>query len=308
MNRVLVTGASGRIGRRVVPLLVERGYSVRCLVHRTPLPADWVSEIESVRMTDMKLEDAAAGVNAIVHLAGVMPPASDDEVFQANIEGTCRLMRAAAQHGRPRFLFASSDATYCTGWSLNGYNEPINEDVAHHPTVFYGLSKVVGERMALYFQEMSAVPSVRLRFVWTLDAPEILELFTNAPYKDFTSPEDRPRWQKNGVVAIPLEQDGSPFTEHVCDTRDAAAAVVLALESDKAPGEAFNIAGPAPFRYTDIGPSLARRLGAEAVALRCAGIHSYSLSIEKARNLLAYAPKYRVEDSLEEAINLCPKP
>jgi nucleoside-diphosphate-sugar epimerase len=266
-----------------------------------------VSEVESVRGLDTTLEEAAADVSAIVHLAGVMPPASDDDVFQTNIEETCRLLRAAAVRGKPRFLFASSDATYCTGWSLNGYREPITEDVAHHPTVFYGLSKVLGERMALYFQEMGGVPSVRLRFVWTLDAPEILELFTKAPYKDFTSPEDRPRWEGSGVVAIPLEQDGSSFTEHVCDARDAAQAVILALESGNAPGQAFNIAGPAPFRYTDIGPDLARRLGSEAVALRCAGIHSYSLSIEKARNLLLYAPKYRVEDSLEEAINLCPQ-
>lgn len=304
MKRILVTGASGRIGRRVVPLLLDRGYAVRCLVHRTPLPSDWANEVESVGMP----EESVAGVHAIIHLAGVMPPASDDEVFQTNIEGTRRLLRAASERGKPRFLFASSDATYCTGWSLTGYTEPIDEDAAHHPTVFYGLSKVLGERMALYYQEMGGVPAVRLRFVWTLDAPEILGLFTKAPYKDFTAVEERSQWERNRVVAIPLEQDGSPFTEHICDARDAAEAVVLALESENAPGQAFNIAGPAPFQYTKVGPALACRLGAEPVALRCAGIHSYSLSIEKARNLIGYAPKYRVEDSLDEAINLCPKP
>jgi nucleoside-diphosphate-sugar epimerase len=306
MKRVLVTGASGRIGRRVVPLLLERGYGVRCLVHRTPLPAAWAGDVETVCATDVKEAEAVAGVQAIVHLAGIMPPASDDEVFQTNIDGTRRLLRAASEGGKPRFLFASSDATYCTGWSVTGYSEPINEKTGQHPTVFYGLSKVLGEHMALYYQEMGGVPAVRLRFVWTLDAPEILDLFTKAPYKDFTSPEERGRWEGN-VVAIPLEQDGSPFTEHVCDARDAAAAVVLALESDNAPGQAFNIAGPASFRYTEVGPEVARRLGAEPVALRCAGIHSYTLSIEKARNLLGYTPKYRVEDSLDEAINLCLK-
>ena len=306
MKRVLVTGASGRIGRRVVPLLLERGYAVRCLVHRTPLPAAWAADVEAVCTADLKEAEAVAGVQAVVHLAGIMPPASDDEVFQTNIDGTRRLLRAAAEGGKPRFLFASSDATYCTGWSLTGYGEPIAENTGHHPTVFYGLSKVLGEQMAIYYQEMGGVPAVRLRFVWTLDAPEILDLFTKAPYKDFAAPEERGRWEGN-VVAIPLEQDGSAFTEHVCDARDAAAAVVLALESDNAPGQAFNIAGPASFRYTEVGPEVARRLGAEPIALRCAGIHSYTLSIEKARNLLGYAPKYRVEDSLGEAIDLCPK-
>jgi len=307
VKRVLVTGASGRIGRRVVPLLLERGYAVRCLVHRTALPAAWAGDVESMNAAEIGEDAAVGGVVAVVHLAGIMPPASDDEVFQTNVEATRRLLRAASENGKPRFLFASSDATYCTGWSLTGYSEPITEDTAHHPTVFYGLSKVLGERLALYYEEMGGLPVVRLRFVWTLDAPEILDLFTKAPYKDFVAPEERPRWEGK-VVALPLEQDGCPFTEHVCDTRDAASAVVLALESEGAPGHALNIAGPASFRYTEVGPSVARRLGAEPVALRCAGIHSYSLSIEKARKLLGYDPKYRVEDSLDEAIQLCLKP
>ncbi|HVN03838.1 MAG TPA: NAD(P)-dependent oxidoreductase [Bryobacteraceae bacterium] len=304
MKRVLVTGASGRIGRRVVPLLLERGYAVRCLVHRTPLPAAWAAEVESVGAGE---EQAVTGVQAVVHLAGVMPPASDEDVFQVNVDGTRRLLRAVAENGKPCFIFASSDATYCTGWSLTGYSAPIAEDAAQHPTVFYGLSKVMGERLALYYEETAGLPVVRLRFVWTLDPPEILDLFTKAPYKDFVAPEERARWEGN-VVAIPLEQDGSPFTEHVCDARDAASAVVLALESRDATGQAFNIAGPASFRYTEVGPQVASRLGAEPVALRCAGIHSYSLSIDKARRLLGYSPKYRVEDSLDEAIHLCPKP
>ena len=50
--------------------------------------------------------------------------------------------------------------------------------------MFYGLSKVLGERLCLYYEEMHKVPIVRLRFVWTLEASEILDLFLQAPYKD----------------------------------------------------------------------------------------------------------------------------
>ncbi len=306
MKRILVTGGSGRIGRLVVPLLLERGHAVRCLVNRTPLPSAWAAEVEPVCVSQATAEEMVAGVQAVVHLGAVMPPAADDTVFQTNIEGTWRLLRAASEAGKPRFVFASSDATYATGWSLNAYAAPIDENTAQHPTVFYGLSKVIGEKMATFYEEIAGVPSVRLRLVWTLDPPEILELFTKAPYKDFAPAEERGRWERDGVVAIPLEKDGSPFTEHICDARDAAAAVVLAVESEKAPGQAFNIAGPGAFRYTEVGPGLAHRLGYEAVPLCCAGIHSYSLDIDKARSVLGYAPRYRVEDSLEEAIRLCP--
>jgi UDP-glucose 4-epimerase len=168
--------------------------------------------------------------------------------------------------------------------------------------VFYGLSKVLGERMCLYFEELHKVPIVRLRFVWTLEAEEILDLFVKAPYRDYLVEDDRNAWNEPGIIAVPCEEDGSPFTEHVCDVRDAAKAVVLALESDAAPGEAFNIAGPEPFRYMDTGAELASATGMRTIAARCRGIHSYALSIEKARAMLGYRPQFKVMKSLQDAL------
>jgi nucleoside-diphosphate-sugar epimerase len=306
MEKVLVTGASGRIGRHVVPLLLKRGYKVSVTVRRTPPAASWAGEVEHVPLSFPAAEPLAKaleGVDTVVHLAGIMPTGSDDEVFGTNIQGTYQLLQAmAALPRKPRLLFASSDATYCTGWSLGPYAAPIAEDTGEqHPTVFYGLSKVLGERLCLYYGEMHKIPVVRLRFVWTLEASEIMDLFLKAPYKDYLFEEDRGKWD-GPVIAVPLEEDGQPFTEHVCDVRDAAEAVVLAIEKDAAVGQAFNVAGPESFRYTGVGPWLASKAGLPAVAARCRGIHSYSLSIEKARNLLGYRPRYAVMDSLEEAL------
>ncbi len=299
MGTVLVTGASGRIGKRVVPLLLTRGYRVRVTMHRTPPPDAWAKDVEIFPAADPPA-NALDGVDAVVHLAGLMPPSADDDVFRTNIEGTCRILQAVAGlPKKPRVLFASSDATYSTGWSLASYPAPITEETEQHPTVFYGLSKVLGERMCLYFEEMHKIPVVRLRFVWTLEAPEILDLFTKAPYKDFLIEADRGKWDEEQVIAAPLEADGTPFLEHICDVRDAAEATVLAIESDAAPGHAFNIAGPEPFRYTEVGPKLAARTGMRVVEARCGGIHSYSLSIDKARTLLGYRPRYGILDSLE---------
>jgi UDP-glucose 4-epimerase len=307
MKKVLVTGASGRIGRRVVPLLLEHGYKVSATVSRTQHAASWAKDVEPVALSfpaAEPLQKIVEGFDTVVHLAGIMPPASDDEVFGTNIEGTYQLLQAiAALEHKPRLLFASSDATYSTGWSIGPYSAPIVEDLAEqHPTVFYGLSKVLGERLCLYYEEMHKVPIVRLRFVWTLEAAEILDLFLQAPYKDRLFDEDRGKWDGPGVIAAPLEENGKPFTEHVCDVRDAADAVLLAIESDAAPGQAFNVAGPESFRYTEVAPKLASRAGLRVVEARCRGIHSYSLSIDKAQRLLGYRPRYQVMDSLEEAL------
>jgi UDP-glucose 4-epimerase len=307
MKKVLVTGASGRIGRRVVPLLLQRGYKVSATVRRTPHAESWAKDVEQVPLSFPAAEPLGKKIESfdtVVHLAGIMPPAPDDEVFGTNIAGTYQLLQAIASlEKKPRLLFASSDATYSTGWSIGPYSAPIVEDLAEqHPTVFYGLSKVLGERLCLYYQEMHKIPIVRLRFVWTLEAPEILDLFLQAPYKDRLFDEGIGKWDGPGVIAVPLEENGKPFTEHVCDVRDAADAVVLAIESDAAPGQAFNVAGPESFRYTEVGPRLASKTGMPVVEARCRGIHSYSLSIDKARKLLNYRPHYQVMDSLEEAL------
>mgnify|MGYP001544972429 CR=1 FL=1 len=303
MKTALVTGASGRIGRKVVPLLLEEGWNVRAAVHTTALPHEWEGSIETIRIEDVATPDLGA-VDAIIHLAGIMPPVPDDQAFRTNIELTYRILQAAAAvKKKPRVVFASSDATYCTGWSLNGYSEPIREDeTEQHPTVFYRLTKVIGERFCKYFQAICQVPCVVLRFVWTLDPPEILNLFTATPYREFLIPEDSAKWSDTEIIAAPLEEDGTPFMEHICDTRDAAAAVLAALTSVNASGHAINIAGPAPFRYTEASTYLARLMNRNAVTGRCAGIHSYSVSLEKARHLLGFTPRYRLEDSLEEAL------
>lgn len=302
MKKALVTGANGRIGRHVIPLLVRDGYEVTAAVRRE-------IAIPGVRCLLLNLParepltGALEGFDVIVHLAGVMPPASDDEVFGTNVQGTYQILRAAAElKHKPRVIYATSDATYCTGWSLGSYAAPIREDGGEqHPTVFYGVSKVIGERLCAFYQEMHQVPIVRLRYVWTLEAPEILDLFLKAPYKDFLVEDDRDRWN-GGVVAIPREEDGSPFTEHICDVRDAAEATVLAVRSDAAAGHTFNIAGPESFQYTEIGPRLAAMLDRPSAEGRCRGIHSYTLSIEKARTLLGYQPRYGVMDSLKDAL------
>ena len=132
--------------------------------------------------------------------------------------------------------------------------------------------------------------------------PKILDLFLQAPYKDRLFDEGIGRWDEPGVIAVPLEEDGKPFTEHVCDVRDAADAVLLAIESDAAPGQAFNVAGPQSFRYTEVGPMLASKTGLRVVEARCRSIHSYSLSIDKARRLLGYRPRYQVMEAFEEAL------
>jgi UDP-glucose 4-epimerase len=284
---------------------LEHGYNIRATVNQKPLPEAWRSEVESVEgplIDDAVMAHAVANVEFICHLAGLMPPASDNDIFRTNIESTYRLLGAAARLSRkPRFVFASSDATYCTGWSKGPWLSPIDENTAQHPMLFYGVSKVMGERLCFHFEDIHQIPTVRLRLVWILEAPEVMDLFLTAPYKEYV--EDASIWSAPDVVPVPRESSGQPFTEHICDVRDAAEGILGALEQPGAAGQTFNIAGPAPFTYDQVSPWLAQRLDRRPVPGNCRGIHSYEVSIAKARGILGYQPKYSVYESLEDALS-----
>lgn len=300
-KKVLVTGASGRLGKRLVPLLTGEGYEVRALVHRSPAPEG--AETVRAAMTDTPaLTAAMEGVDAVCHLAALMPPTPHDEIFEANIRATyCLLEAACAQPRKPRFVFASSDATYCTGWSKGPYAAPIDEAMHQQPALFYGISKTVGERLCIDYQAAFGINTVRVRFPTIVEPFEALDLFLVAGYKDFLVQEDAGKWDMEDTVKIVLEEDGKPMVEHVVDSRDAALGTFLAIDRESAAGQVFNIAGPAPWTYSQIGPQVAARIGFGTAPGRCRRLHSYELNTQRARAMLGYAPRYGILDSLEEA-------
>lgn len=307
MKTVLVTGASGRLARCLIPQILERGYRVRTLKHRTTLTSDWSDQVEKVEgsITDPgAVQNAVRDADVVCHFAALMPPRSDDDIFETNVRGTyCLLQAVAAQAAKPRLVFASTDATYSTGWSLGPYTSPVDENTPQHPTLFYGASKLLGEQLCVYYQDVHRIPIVRLRFPTIIESKEFIDLFTSAPYKDFLIPEDADKWNDPSSVKAALEAEGRPFVEHVVDVRDAAQGMLLALEKDPAINQVFNIAGPSPFTYLEIGPVVAKRLGVQCHEGRCKGIYSFELSTHKARCVLGYRPKFGILESLEDAFS-----
>jgi len=114
-RRVVVTGASGFIGRAVMPALAARGFAVRGLVRDASPPADGVEIRVIGDMTQMNqhaLAEMLRDADAVVHLAArVHVPARADAQAACrvmNVELTERLAHAAAACGIGHFVFASS--------------------------------------------------------------------------------------------------------------------------------------------------------------------------------------------------------
>jgi UDP-glucose 4-epimerase len=299
--KILITGASGRVGRRVVEEL--RPTSELRVLQRGVTGGGFVDhEIEVVAASLLDLEAVHAavdGVDVVCHLAALMPPAQNIDVFDTNICGTFNILEAIREGGcRARLIFASSDATYGTGWSKRAYSEPIRESVEPQPTNFYGSSKVACERMLRDYRQLYGLDYVALRFCWVFAGAEVLDLFSMAMWEEFMNQDQLRQFRGSEAVPVLYEEDGTPFSEHIVDARDCARAVALATSADQASGEAINICARQAFRYVDVSPRVAAALDRPLADLRLEGFRGYSFAVEKAEQLLGFRASYDVDAML----------
>jgi len=111
--RILITGAAGNLGGFLAHDLVGGAHELRLMIHRTPVAADLAGAagVEVVR-ADLgrpeSLPDAVAGVDAIVHFAGVLfKPFPERFLPTTNLEYVKNLARAAVEAGVRRFILVS---------------------------------------------------------------------------------------------------------------------------------------------------------------------------------------------------------
>ncbi|MBW7963507.1 NAD-dependent epimerase/dehydratase family protein [Bradyrhizobium sp. BR 10261] len=141
---VLVTGASGFVGRHVAPALARAGWSVRAAV-RSPKGLDGEVVVGSIG-PDTVWQAALDGVDAVVHLAArVHHPREEHagELYRnVNTAGTLHLAHSAATAGVRRFVFLSTALVH---GSSNEGRAPFSEEDTLAPRGVYGMSKAAAE-------------------------------------------------------------------------------------------------------------------------------------------------------------------
>lgn len=305
--RVLVTGASGRIGALVAREVKSRNWTLRLLQRgeSAPLPAasDGVEVLRGSVEDRALLCDAVRGVDVVCHLAALMPPHDSDSLFACNVRGTFNVLEAIRTAERPpRLVFASSDATYGTGLSRRAYPTPISEDLTPSPTNFYGLTKVVGEEMVQGYVDLYGLTAVILRYCWVFGPGEVLDLFKLETWNEFMTPEQQAGLAGSTDVPVLFADAGEPFSDHVIDARDAARATMLAIDARAADNVTLNICGPNPFRYVDVAPRVAKALRRRTVDLTLRSFHPYAIDTARAERELGFRAEYDIDAMLDEAL------
>jgi len=140
---ILVTGATGLVGERLVPRLVKAGFACRLLLRTGKVCPPGATAVTGDILDPSTLSEAVRGVSAIVHLAAVFRNPDTDLIWRSNLEGTRNLI-AAVQADAPgaRFIMASTSNVYD-----KNSTQPARETDRVEPQHAYPASKVAAEKL-----------------------------------------------------------------------------------------------------------------------------------------------------------------
>jgi nucleoside-diphosphate-sugar epimerase len=171
--KILVTGATGKVGSRLAKRLAQRGDRVRALVRNPARAADLREDgIELAEGDLLEIDSLAAavrGMDAVVHCAAFFRGATPEQAHAVNDVGSQHLASAARQASVKRFIFTS------TGLVYGPYSgRSAREDDPCAPVDGYPVSKLAAERFLLAMADLD-VRVLRLPFVYGDGDPHIAE-------------------------------------------------------------------------------------------------------------------------------------
>lgn len=244
--RVALTGASGYTGGRLLHALRLRGDEVSILVRpaslRRELTASGARLVTGDLSSESAVRDLLAGADAAVHVAAVYRTAGHPAAYyrEVNVEGTRRLLEAAAVAGVRRFVHTST-----VGVHGDVEDPPADETAPLRPGDVYQQTKAEAEALAFAYHRERGVPVavVRPAAIYGPGETRFLKLFKAIA---------RGRYAVVG--------SGRPFY-HPVFIDDLVAGYLLALDRPEAVGEAFILGGPRYVTQDELAALVARHTG-----------------------------------------------
>ncbi|PDT45114.1 NAD-dependent dehydratase [Sinorhizobium fredii] len=169
INRLLVTGAGGGLGRYVREGLKGSAEILRLSDIVEISPAGPGEEVVRCDLADREaVADLVRGCDAVLHLGAISVEANFDALLQANFLGTYNLYEAARPAGVRRIIFASSN--HVIGFHPVG--EQLDAQAERRPDSLYGVSKCFGEDLARLYFDKFGLETACLRIGSCFDEPK----------------------------------------------------------------------------------------------------------------------------------------
>lgn len=320
MKKVLVTGATGFLGKYVVEELVEHGYQVRAFGRNRTIGQSLVNASVTFIQGDLTnqedLTKACQELDMVVHagaLSTVWGPWED--FYQTNVLGTKYVLEACREAKIERLVYVSSPSIYAAPRDQLDIKE--SDAPQENRLNNYIRSKLASEKLFKDYPDVSSV-ILRPRGLFGIGDTSILPRVLNLSQK----------------IGIPLIGDGRQLMDMTC-VENVALAIRLALETPQAAGEVYNITNGEPRAFRNLIEETLRGLGypiryrkipAPLVSAISSSLefiykslklkgepaltrytyyllrYSQTLDISKAERDLGYRPKITISEGIEQYV------
>jgi nucleoside-diphosphate-sugar epimerase len=307
---ILVTGATGKVGRTLIARLLEdprfAGARVRALCHNRTYDAHDRVEIARGSIADRAVvEQALEGVTHVVHLATCKEIPAD--VMDVTVKGLFWLLEGFRLSRRAKqFILIGGDAGI--GHFFYKHDGPITEDAPHmaYPGC-YALSKVLEEVILEQFGIQYGTNGCCLRAPWIMEKDDFKytlsfgdDVFGGPDWKTMVPAEDARRYAKIGTVPLLRDADGQPLKRNFVHVDDLVSAIIAAIDNPRAERQLFNICMDRPVDYGEVADYLKRTRGLDSIDIP-SQYHSNWMDNSKAKYLLGWEPDYDLEMLIDSA-------
>ena len=314
LNRILITGGAGFMGSNLCEYFLSKGYHVTCLDNfatghhhnlKTCLTYDKFNLIEGDIRDLATCHKAVQGVDFVLHQAalGSVPRSINDPITtnEVNISGFLNMLVASRDAKVKRFIYAASSSTYGDSEAL-----PKIEDNIGKPLSPYAITKYVNELYAEIFSKTYGLETIGLRYFNVFGRKQD----PNGAYAAVIPKFVMQLMQYESPV---INGDGNysrdfTYIDNVIQMNELA----MLTENKNALNTVFNTAFGDRNTLNDLVHYLKKYLSEfdekinEVQVIygdnRLGDIPHSLASIEKAKNLLNYNPKFSMQDGLKEAV------
>jgi nucleoside-diphosphate-sugar epimerase len=310
-NRILVTGATGKVGQAFMQrLLADPAYerfTLRALVHQRTLPGHARLEIVRGSIEQRQVvENALEGVSHVLHLATCKE--TPDQIMDVAVKGlfwlleTCRSSPTFQQ-----FILIGGDAG--VGHCVYPHPIPVTETQKHsaYPGC-YALSKVLEEVMLEQYYIQYNLNGCCLRAPWIMEKDDFKyqlsfgeDVFGGPRWRDLVGAQRADEYVRTQTIPVMLDADGKPVKRNFVHVDDLVSAILRALDHPRAARQqTFNICMDEPVDYGEVAAYLAARRGLPSVAITTQ-FHSTWLDNTKAKLLLGWRPAVDLKKMIDMA-------
>lgn len=309
---ILVTGATGKVGRNLIAHLLDDsrfgGARVRALCHNRVI--DGGDRVEVVRgsIADRAVAEAAiADATHVVHLATCKE--TPEDVMDVTVKGMFWLLEAFRHSETARqFILVGGDAA--VGHFFYRHDGPVTEETPHqaYPGC-YALSKVLEEVLLTQYGVQYGTNGCCLRAPWIMEKDDFKytlsfgdDIFGGPDWKTMVPKADAEQYARDGTVPLLRDADGEPLKRNFVHVSDLASAILNAIDNPRAERQLFNVCMDRPVDYGAVAAHLKRTRGLGSIDIP-SQFQSTWMDNAKARFLLDWQPEYDLAKLVDSAFD-----